>query len=109
MSKEKIPSDSDSPRKGVTVAKASEGSQMGLLRRIADDQRRIWTSPARLRISDTEWLVPLSGITAGPFRAGRAFRKHLSPKPTTISHYKKLSNTRVAALASGAPGEWDLF
>ena len=26
------------------------------------DQKQIWTSPARLRFSDTEWLVPLAGI-----------------------------------------------
>ncbi len=31
------------------------------------DQKQIWTSPAKLRLSDTEWLVPLSGITAGLF------------------------------------------
>src|SRR5260370_41844886 len=82
ISKEKISSDSDSPRKGVTVAKTSEGSQMGVWRRIADDQRRICTSPPRLRISDTEGLVPLSGITAGLFVTDRDFSKHLSQNPT---------------------------
>ena len=32
-----------------------------------DDQKRIWTSPARLKISDAEWLVPSAGIATGLF------------------------------------------
>src|SRR5713101_6590401 len=50
-----------------TVRKTSQGNQTGLVGRFIGDQREIWTSPARLRFSDTEWLVPLSGITAGLF------------------------------------------
>ena len=34
-------------------------------RNFLQDQKQIWTSPMRLRFSDTEWLVPLSGISAG--------------------------------------------
>jgi membrane-associated phospholipid phosphatase len=88
------------------IAKTSEGTQMGLVGRFVDDQRTIWTSPARLRFSDTEWLVPLSGITAGLFVTDRDFSKHLSRNPTTISHYKTLSNGGIAALLGGAGGMW---
>jgi membrane-associated phospholipid phosphatase len=88
------------------VAKTSDGTRMGLVGRFSDDQRTIWTSPERLRFSDTEWLVPLSGITAGLFVTDRDFSKHLSQNPTTISHYKTLSNTGVAALIGGAGGMW---
>jgi membrane-associated phospholipid phosphatase len=70
------------------------------------DQKQIWTSPAKLRLSDTEWLVPLSGITAGLFVTDRDFSKHLSQNPTTISHYKTLSNAGVGALIGGAGGMW---
>ena len=70
------------------------------------DQRHIWTSPAKLRLSDTEWLVPLSGITAGLFVTDRDFSAHLSQSPTTISHYKTLSNAGVGALIGGAAGMW---
>lgn len=70
------------------------------------DQKEIWTSPAKLRLSDTEWLVPLSGITAGLFVTDRDFSKHLSQSPTTISHYKTLSNAGVGALIGGAAGMW---
>jgi len=78
----------------------------GLTQDFLGDQREIWTSPAKLRFSDTEWLVPLSGITAGLFVTDRDFSKHLSQSPTTISHYKTLSNAGVAALVGGAGGMW---
>src|SRR6266849_8619153 len=41
------------------VRKTSQGTQTGLVGRVIGDQREIWTSPAKLRFSDTEWLVPL--------------------------------------------------
>src|SRR5437016_12716412 len=78
----------------------------GLARDFLGDQEQIWTSPAKLRFSDTEWLVPLSGISAGLFVTDRDFSKHLSQNPTTISHYKTLSNAGVAALIGGAGGMW---
>jgi len=45
------------------------------------DQKQIWTSPAKIRFSDTQWLVPLSGITAGLFVTDSDFSGHLSKKP----------------------------
>jgi hypothetical protein len=70
------------------------------------DQKQIWTSPARVRFSDTEWLVPLSGITAGLMVTDRDFSAHLSHNPNTISRYKNLSNASVGALIGGAGGMW---
>jgi len=70
------------------------------------DQKQIWTSPARLRFSDTQWLVPLSGITAGLFVTDRDFSKHLSQNPSTLSHYKTLSDAGLGALVGGAGGMW---
>ena len=88
------------------VRKTSLSTQTGLVKRFIGDQREIWTSPAKLRFPDTEWLVPLSGATAGLFVTDRDFSKHLSQNPTTISHYKTLSNAGVAALVGGAGGMW---
>src|SRR6266478_7152859 len=88
------------------VRKTSGGSRTGLVGRFVRDQGEIWTSPAKLRFSDTEWLVPLSGVTAGLFVTDHDFSKHLSQNPTTISHYKTLSNAGVAALVGGAGGMW---
>src|SRR5579859_1203335 len=70
------------------------------------DQKEIWTSPAKLRLSDTQWLFPLSGITAGLFVTDRDFSKHLSQSPGTINHYKTLSNAGVGALIGGGAGMW---
>jgi len=78
----------------------------GLARDFLGDQEQIWKSPAKLRFSDTEWLVPLSGISAGLFVTDHDFSKHLSQNPSTISHYKTLSNAGVGALIGGAGGMW---
>src|SRR5260370_17318751 len=72
------------------------------------DQKQIWTSPTRLRFSDTEWLVPLSGITAGLFVTDRSFSNHLSHNPNTISRYKPLSDGGVAALIGAGGAMWAL-
>ena len=70
------------------------------------DQKEIWTSPAKIRFSDTQWLVPLSGITAGLFVTDSTYNAHLSHSPSTISRYTNLSNASVGALIGGAGGMW---
>src|SRR5258708_10779985 len=80
----------------------------GLAKDFLGDQKQIWTSPARLRFSDTEWLVPFSGITAGLFVTDADFSKHLSHNSSTISHYKTGSDSGLAALIGGAGGMWPL-
>src|SRR5277367_3319291 len=72
------------------------------------DQEQIWTSPAKLRFSDAQWLVPLSGFTAGLFVTDYDYSKSLSHNPTTISHYDTLSNVGIGALIGGAGGMWVL-
>src|ERR1700674_3048552 len=106
--RDKPTSKADEPPEANAVAKTSLGTRTGLVGRFVVDQREIWASPAKLRFSDTEWLVPLSGITAGLFVTDRDFSKHLSQNPTTIHHYKTLSNAGVAALVGGAGGMWVL-
>ncbi len=89
--------------------KPFESSQRGingLGKRFLVDQEQIWTSPTKIRFSDTQWLVPLSGITAGLFVTDSDYSKHLSRNPTTFSHYKTLSNAGVGALIGGAGGMW---
>ena len=72
------------------------------------DQEQIWTSPAKLQFSDTQWLVPMSGIAAGLFVTDSDYSRHLSKNPTTISHYKTLSDAGVGTLIGGAAGMWML-
>jgi membrane-associated phospholipid phosphatase len=70
------------------------------------DQKEIWTSPARLRFADADWLIPTAGIAAGLFSTDKDISRHLSNNPTTISHYKTISNAGIGALAGGAGGMW---
>jgi membrane-associated phospholipid phosphatase len=78
----------------------------GLGKRFLEDQEQILASPAKIRFSDAQWLVPLSGVTAGLFVTDASYSRHLSQNPTTISHYKTLSDAGVGALIGGAAGMW---
>lgn len=86
--------------------KALKKTAVNLAGRFLGDQKEIWTSPTKLRLSDTEWLFPMSGIAAGLFVTDRDFSKHLSQNPGTLSHYKTLSNAGVGALVAGSAGLW---
>src|SRR6266566_3123109 len=89
-----------------SIAKTSGGTQPGLLKRFLDDQQRVWTSPTKLRLPDTEWLVPLSGFTAGLVVTDSDFNRSLSHNPKTINRYNNISNASLAALVGGAGGMW---
>jgi hypothetical protein len=80
----------------------------GLGKEFLQDQEQIWTSPAKLRFSDAQWLVPMSGITAGLFVTDYDYSKNLSHNPSTISHYITISNAGIGALIGGAGGMWVL-
>jgi len=79
---------------------------VGLGKDFLEDQKQIWTSPARLRFSDADWIVPIGGFAAGLFATDRDVSTHLSNDPSTISHYKTLSTAGVAALVGGAGSLW---
>ncbi len=68
------------------------------------DQRQVWTSPARIGFSDTAWLVPFGGIAAGLFVTDRQYSASLSNTPSTIRRYKNISNAGIAGLAGAAAG-----
>jgi membrane-associated phospholipid phosphatase len=74
----------------------------GLAKDFLIDQKEIWTSPARVRFADADWLVPTAGIAAGFFSTDQDIGRHLSNNPQTISHYKTISDAGIAALAGGA-------
>jgi membrane-associated phospholipid phosphatase len=99
-------SKTNEPPEPTVVSKTSEGSRTGLMGRFFRDQQEIWTSPAKVRLSDTQWLVPLSGVTAALFVTDASYSRHLSQNPTTLSHYKTLSDAGVGALIGGAGGMW---
>jgi membrane-associated phospholipid phosphatase len=70
------------------------------------DQKDVWTSPSRLRLSDSIWLIPVSGVTAGLFVTDASYSRHLTRNPSTISRNNNLSNVGVAALIGGAGSMW---
>src|ERR1700674_612732 len=56
------------PTPGVNaITKTPQETRMRLVGGFLDDQRAIWASPARVQFSDTEWLLAVRGVTAGPF------------------------------------------
>jgi membrane-associated phospholipid phosphatase len=86
--------------------RTSRGGLKGLGKDLLKDQQQIWTSPAQLRFSDANWLVPVGGFAAGLFATDRDVSRHLSNDPLTISHYKTMSTAGVAALVGAAGGMW---
>lgn len=75
-----------------------------LLVDFAEDQKQIWTSPARIRLRDAAWLVPFAGVTAGLLVTDRAYSNSLSRQTSTINHYKTLSTLGVGALVGSGAG-----
>ena len=75
-----------------------------LLKNIAGDQEAIWTSPAHLRFSDADWMVPL-GVAAGlMFATDTEFSKHLSNSPSTLNRSDNISNYGLGALVGAGAG-----
>src|SRR6202158_5879583 len=79
---------------------------MSLVKNMALDQRELWASPAKLRCSDADWLVPAGGLAAVLFVTDRDVSLHLSHNSKTISRYNTISNAGVGALIGGAGGFW---
>jgi hypothetical protein len=79
---------------------------MSLVKNMAFDQRELWASPAKLRFSDADWLVPAGGLVAVLFVTDRDVSLHISRNPKTISRYNTISNAGVGALIGGAGGLW---
>ncbi len=79
---------------------------MSLLKSVLRDQRDFWASPAKLRLSDADWLIPAGGLAAGLFVTDRDVSLHLSHNPRTMSRYNTISNAGVGALIGGAGGLW---
>jgi hypothetical protein len=76
----------------------------GAITDFMQDQKGIWTSPAHIRLADAPWLVPLAGITAGLFVTDRQYSASLPTNPTTLSHYRTVSNIGIATLAGAGAG-----
>jgi hypothetical protein len=58
---------------------------------IVGDQKDIWTSPAKVRFSDANWLIPAAMVSAGLFATDHEFSRHLSSEPQTIQRYRDIA------------------
>ncbi len=68
------------------------------------DEKAIWTSPARIRLSDATWLVPLGGFAAGLLTIDSDLSRHLSNSPSTVHRYQQISNYGIATMVGGGAG-----
>ncbi len=75
-----------------------------LLTDFAQDQHHIWASPAHIKLSDTTWLVPLGGLTAGLLATEREYSASLSHNAATMQHYKTISDVGLAGLVGAGAG-----
>jgi hypothetical protein len=88
----------------ATVGSGLSSEVSGHLKDLLADQKAIWTSPARIRLHDATWLVPLAGLTAGLLATDRQYSASLNPNAASIRHYKTISNVGVASLVGGSAG-----
>jgi len=90
------------------AAEASGGTRngWGLPGRFLADQKEIWTSPAKIRLADADWILPLAGLSATLFATDASFSKSESNAPATIQRYKTISTAGLGALAGAAGGMW---
>ena len=68
------------------------------------DQAGIWTSPARIRLTDATWMVPLGGFAAALLATDSDVSRHLSNDPSTLLRYKHISDYGAYSMGGGAAG-----
>ncbi len=90
----------------ATEASPGTRKEGGLPGRFLVDQKEIWTAPARIRLADADWILPLAGLSAALFATDASFNKSQSNAPATMEHYKTISTAGVGALAGAAGGMW---
>ncbi len=88
------------------VAETPARTRKGLAGRFLADQKEIWTSPAKIRLADAGWILPLAGLSATLFATDASFSKSQPKAPGAIEHYKTISTAGVGALAGAAGGMW---
>lgn len=74
------------------------------LKRFADDQRQLWTSPARVRPQDATWMLALGGATAGLLVADHTIMQQNNVSPFNMKRSSDFSNIGVGALVGAGAG-----
>jgi membrane-associated phospholipid phosphatase len=68
------------------------------------DQKAMWTSPAKARLPEATWLVPLGGLAAGFFATDSDVSRNLNNAPNTLNRYRQFSNYGIGSMVAGAGG-----
>lgn len=74
------------------------------IRNLVFDQKAIWTSPAKIRVRDLNWLVPIIGLEAGLINADQELNSRIDPTGTLAKHGSTLSNAGLAFAVAGGAG-----
>lgn len=84
----------------------NNGNKLGIsfVKNVVSDQKAIWTSPARLRWADGNWLFPSLSVTAGFFLTDRSAAFSLSNDPLKLTRYRSFSNYGVGSLIAAGGG-----
>lgn len=72
--------------------------------RFLSDQKQIWTSPARIRLEDTEWLVPVAAVSSGLFLTDESLNHSIPNNPARLHRFDQVRNGGVAALGAASAG-----
>src|ERR1700679_786142 len=75
---------SDASQEAVEPTRHDDSPGWRLIKSFVQDQQAIWTTPARLRPSDAEWLMPFGLLLAGTLASDTEFSKHLSQSPSRL-------------------------
>jgi membrane-associated phospholipid phosphatase len=67
---------------------------------IPGDQKAIWTSPLHIRATDSAWLLPLGGVTAGLIASDEHSMARARSNADAISLGKNVSDFTLAGMAS---------
>ena len=74
------------------------------LRNLGRDQKDIWTSPFKARVQDLNWIVPLTGMSAGLINADAELSSRITGTSTLGKHASTVSNGGVAFMLGGSGG-----
>lgn len=77
-----------------------------LVRNLVQDQKAIWTSPLRVRLSDVQWLTPLLGGTAIVMASDTDIQRKLPDSASFQKRSNSFSNYGVAAFAGATALGW---
>jgi membrane-associated phospholipid phosphatase len=83
-----------------------EASLKRLPRDLFEDQVAIWTSPAHLKTTDANWLVPLGIVTGSMIASDRWAPRTLDISPSTQNKFNQFSNAGLAGAFAFSGGTY---